>query len=62
MKDSIYYGNILGLLKMGKWSLNLNESSALVQLAEETQRRLNPPEIKPKEEPIKTPKVKRGNK
>lgn len=62
MKDSIYYGNILGLLKTGKWSLSLPEALAVVQLADETQKRMAPPEIKPVQEPIKNPRVKRANK
>lgn len=56
MKDSIYYGNILGLLKTGKWSLNLTEANAIVALAIETEKRLNPQVEASSPEPIKKAK------
>lgn len=60
MTDSIYYGNILGLLKTGKWSLNLREAEAVVALAIETEKRLNPKVEVKSPEPIK--KVKKSAK
>lgn len=60
MTDSIYYGNILGLLKTGKWSLNLREAEAVVALAIETEKRLNPKVEVTNPEPIK--KVKKSAK
>lgn len=67
MTDSIYYGNILGLLKTGKWSLSLAEAEAVVALAQETRKRLEPPKAEAKEAPlptvgVKQAKVKNGNK
>ena len=58
MKDEIFWGNLKGLLKTGKWNLNLEESSALVQIYQEVVRRSQPPVLKIKDmEPIK--KVKK---
>lgn len=42
MRDEIYYGNLLGLLKNGKWSLSVAEAAALIQIIQETERRRNP--------------------
>ena len=42
MKDDIYYGNLKGLLAKGRWSLNLEEASALVSLYQETEKRMKP--------------------
>lgn len=62
MKDEIYYGNLAGILKTGRWSLNLEEASALLKIFQETQNRIKPadqikvidPEpIKGKPKPIK---------
>ena len=53
MKDEVYYNNLLGLLKLGRWTLNVEESNALVELYKETMRRLQPPEVKEKQEVIK---------
>lgn len=53
IKDAIYYGNVLGLLKTGKWNISAGEASALVQIIQETERRLAPPSVEPVKEPIK---------
>jgi hypothetical protein len=59
MRDEIFHGNLLGLLKTGKWNMNLSEAVALVQIVQELNRRLAPPVPVPVEEPIKNqPKVK----
>lgn len=39
MDDKVFYGNILGLLKKGRWSLDLDEASALVLLSQECKKR-----------------------
>jgi hypothetical protein len=59
IKDDIFYGNLKGLLKTGKWTLSLTEASALLQVYQECERRLNPPLVKPIEEPIKNPSKKK---
>lgn len=41
MKDDIFYGNLLGLLKQGKWTLSLEEASALLQIFQEVKKRLD---------------------
>jgi hypothetical protein len=53
IKDDVYYGNVLGLLKTGKWNISASEASALVQIIQETERRLKPPSVEPVKEPIK---------
>lgn len=53
IKDAIYYGNILGLLKTGKFNISASEAAALVQLIQETERRLQPPSVEPVKEPVK---------
>lgn len=53
IKDDIFYGNILGLLKTGKWQMGAKEAVALVQIIEECDRRLKPPVIQPVKEPVK---------
>lgn len=58
--DDIYYGNLLGLLKTGKWSLSLSEASALILIAQETERRLKPPAVNMVDEPIKRDKKIKG--
>lgn len=62
MRDEILYGNLLGLLKTGKWQMGLTESVALVQIVKELDRRLQPPVAVPVEPPITeaTTKKKRG--
>lgn len=52
MDDKIYWGNLQGLLKRGKWTLSLEEASALVQIYQETVRRGEPMKISDPE-PIK---------
>jgi hypothetical protein len=42
LKDEIFLGNLRGLLKQGRWSLNLTEATALVQIFQEVDRRLDP--------------------
>lgn len=54
MNDNIFYGNLIGLLKSGRWSLNLQEASALVALFEECQNRIAQPLVNEKKEPIKS--------
>lgn len=41
MKDEIFLGNLLGLLKTGKWNLNLEEANAFLQIFQETKKRHN---------------------
>lgn len=55
MKDDIFWGNLIGLLKSGKWNLNLEESNALIQIYQEAVRRSQPLTIKD-QEPIKKAK------
>ena len=43
IKDDIFYGNLLGLLKQGKFNLSTVEAITLVQLIQELERRLRPP-------------------
>jgi hypothetical protein len=62
MRDEILYGNIQGLLKTGKWTMNLAEAVALVQIVQELDRRLKPPVVSQVEPPIsETTKKKRGS-
>lgn len=52
MKDDIFWGNLKGILKRGKWEVSLEEASALVAIYQEAIRRSEP--IKPQEiDPIK---------
>jgi len=53
MRDEILFGNLLGLLKTGKWNMNAQEAVALVQIIQELDRRLKPPVINEVKEPIK---------
>lgn len=41
MKDDIFYGNLLGLLRQGKWTLSLEEASALLQIFQEVKKRMD---------------------
>jgi hypothetical protein len=59
INDGVYYGNVLGLLKTGKWNISASEASALVQIIQETERRLKPPSVEPVKEPITKDKVKK---
>jgi hypothetical protein len=45
MEDKIFWGNLLGILKTGKWSLTLEESAALVQIYQETLKRSKPEQV-----------------
>lgn len=45
MRDEIFYGNLMGLLKTGKWTMNASESAALIQILQEIDRRLKPPSV-----------------
>jgi len=58
INDDIFYGNLKGLLRTGKWNMNAAEAVALVQIIQEIDRRQQPPVITPKEEPIKKAKKK----
>jgi hypothetical protein len=60
MKDEIFWGNLLGLLKRGRWNLGLEESQALVAIFMEAERRSRPPVLAPQEvkPPIKKDKEK----
>ena len=69
MRDEIFWGNLIGLLKTGKWTMNLQEVEAFVQVYQEAAKRSRPlplesvAEVKPA--PIEKPKkekVKNGNK
>jgi hypothetical protein len=42
MKDDIFWGNLLGLLKHGKWQMSLEEASAFIQVYQEAARRSRP--------------------
>jgi hypothetical protein len=61
MKDEIFWGNLKGLLKNGKWSLSLEESSALLLIYKEVEERSRPPVVKEMKDPIKVEK-KNANK
>lgn len=60
MRDEIYYGNLLGLLKLGRWNLGVEESKAMLAVVNETDIRLKalktPVVIADKKEPIKQEK------
>ena len=45
IKDDVFYGNILGLLKQGKFNLSATEAIALVQIVQELERRRTPPPV-----------------
>jgi hypothetical protein len=53
VKDSIFYGNLIGLLKRGKWNLSLDESAALIEIYQEAVRRNSPPKVEQVSSPIK---------
>jgi hypothetical protein len=55
MRDEIFFGNLMGLLKTGRWSMNAQEAIALVQLIQELDRRSKPPVHSPVEPPITEP-------
>jgi hypothetical protein len=62
MKDEIFWGNILGLLKKGRWTLSLEEASALCEIYHEANKRSKPSVMKVADpNPIKQPpnKVKK---
>lgn len=60
INDDIFYGNLLGLLKIGKFNLTTTEAITLVQLIQELERRRKPPT--PLVEEIKDPlnKIKKA--
>lgn len=61
MRDDIFYGNLIGLLKRGRWSLSLEESQALIAIYQEAVKRSQPPVITdpdPITKPKKTKAVK----
>lgn len=58
IKDDIFYGNLLGLLKTGKWNINAAESIVLIKVIQELERRLIPVAPIFKQEPIKKEKKK----
>lgn len=60
MRDEILYGNLLGLMKTGKWTMNAQEAIALIQIIQELDRRLKPPIVSPVEEPVKKDKKNAG--
>lgn len=62
MDNKVFYGNILGLLKKGRWSLDLSEASALVALSQECQKRYEGKIEVVDPEPIKTPTQKKARK
>ena len=62
MKDEIFWGNLQGILKCGKWTLSLEEASALLQVYQEAIKRSKPPEIKIDEAPIKPIKKEKAKK
>lgn len=63
MRDEIFWGNLIGLLKTGKWSLSVSEAGALLQIIAEAEKRSRPLALNQVEvqEPIKE-KKKNGNK
>lgn len=42
MRDDIFWSNLLGLLKLGKWNLTLAEATALQQIYDEVKKRSEP--------------------
>lgn len=46
MSDEVYYNNLLGLLKIGRWSLSVEEASVIVELYKETAKRLQANNVK----------------
>lgn len=59
IRDEIYYGNLLGLFKTGKWTVSVAEAAALIQMYQETERRLKPPLPVSVSEPVKAPEKKK---
>ena len=62
MDDKIFYGNVFGLLKSGKWTLSLGESAALIEITNECKKRLDGFSMKTVDEPIQRAPLKRGPK
>jgi hypothetical protein len=58
MRDDIFWGNLLGLLKKGRWNLSLEESQALLAIVQEAEKRSRPPLPIPVKEPIAQEPVK----
>lgn len=60
MRDEIFYGNVLGLLKTGKWNLSVAEAAALIQVIQECERRRKPPVVSSSPvDPVKGGRVKK---
>ena len=55
MDDKVFYGNLLGLLKKGRWSLDLGEATALIALKQELEKRYEGKFEVIDKEPIKKP-------
>lgn len=64
MKDEIFLGNLQGILQQGKWTLSLQEASALISIYEEVvKRRKALTELSVESaEPIKKSKKQEANK
>jgi len=60
MRDEIFWGNLIGLLKRGTWTLSYQESQALVAVVMEAEKRSRPLPIIVEEKP--EPIVKKGKK
>lgn len=57
MRDDIFWGNLIGLLKKGKWVMSSEEAFALVAIIQEAEKRSKPLEVKAEmKEPIKKKK------
>jgi hypothetical protein len=58
LKDDIFWGNLQGILKRGRWEVSLEEASALVAIYQESIKRSKPPEASIVEPPIRPPEKK----
>lgn len=61
MRDEIFWGNLIGLLKTGKWNLGAMEAQAFSAVFDECVKRSKPIQPIPKTEPIKVPPSKKEN-
>jgi hypothetical protein len=52
MKDEIFWGNLIGLLKNGRWNLSGSEAVAFNQIFEECHKRASPKKPTEVKEPI----------
>jgi hypothetical protein len=59
MRDEIFWGNLIGLLKTGKWTLGALEAQAFSAVYEECLRRSQPVKPEIMKEPIKASSPKK---